>query len=379
MLPLRRTWRHSSLVPALRRLAILLGFAHLIGAPARNSAQAIQIQPATPPAAVRDVSIEQYREHLNELESVVAACAKDRNEKACDPALVGDDDRVPLGKGANTEQRRIRFDWLRTLIARAQRKDDDAPKEDPTSAILPGIKLDIPPRRTVTQLLQDAAMRLQQDFEQAGGEPQPVAAHPGERDELGKVLAGREFRNLGLPSITDTVSERILNWIARFFDRIARFSARSPWIGLLVKWGFFGAVCVGLAWGLIQLERRWRIRLVPESHGPAPDAASARDWQLWLEDARRAAAEGRWREAIHFVYWASISRLESRRLWPADRARTPREYLALVAEEDPRKQGLASLTRSFERIWYGGRNAGESDYRDAEQLATSLIGGGGAA
>ena len=115
--------------------------------------------------------------------------------------------------------------------------------------------------------------------------------------------------------------------------------------------------------------------MVPEGDGPAAGAASARDWQLWLEDARRAAAAGLWREAIHFVYWASISRLESRRLWPADRARTPREYLALVAPDDARKAGLATLTGSFERIWYGGRAAGESDYRSAEQLATGLISG----
>ena len=109
--------------------------------------------------------------------------------------------------------------------------------------------------------------------------------------------------------------------------------------------------------------------------GPAAGAASARDWQLWLEDARRAAAAGLWREAIHFVYWASISRLESRRLWPADRARTPREYLALVAPEDPRKAGLARLTGSFELTWYGGRAAGERDYRQAEELAKGLIAG----
>jgi hypothetical protein len=129
----------------------------------------------------------------------------------------------------------------------------------------------------------------------------------------------------------------------------------------------------------MQLERRWRIRLVPESDGPAADAASARDWQLWLADTRRAAAAGQWREAIHFVYWAAISRLESKRLWPADRARTPREYLSLVAAEDPRKPGLATLTRSFERTWYGGRAAGESDYVQAEQLADGLISGKSAA
>ena len=62
-------------------------------------------------------------------------------------------------------------------------------------------------------------------------------------------------------------------------------------------------------------------------------------------------------------------------MWPADRARTPREYLALVAPEDPRQAGLASLTRSFERVWYGGRTAGEGDYKRAEQTATALIQG----
>ena len=87
----------------------------------------------------------------------------------------------------------------------------------------------------------------------------------------------------------------------------------------------------------------------------------------------KAAGAGLWREAIHCVYWAAISHLESRRLWPADCARTPREYLALMAGEDPRRVGLAALTGSFERTWYGGRAAGEGEYRRAEELAQGLI------
>jgi hypothetical protein len=154
-------------------------------------------------------------------------------------------------------------------------------------------------------------------------------------------------------------------------------SSRAPWLGRALVWAFIVAVCVGLVWGLLQLERRWRVRLVPDERGPAPGAASAIPWQLWLEDARRAAQAGQWREAIHFLYWASISRLESKRLWPADRARTPREYLALVAADDARRPGLATLTGSFERVWYGGRPAGESDYQRAEQIAQALISGGG--
>jgi hypothetical protein len=84
------------------------------------------------------------------------------------------------------------------------------------------------------------------------------------------------------------------------------------------------------------------------------------------------AQRGLWREAIHFLYWASISRLESKRLWPADRARTPREYLKLLPVADPRKLVLTSLTRSFERTWYGGREAQDSDFDAASKLAADL-------
>jgi hypothetical protein len=329
--------------------------------------------PATQTASTgRDASIAEYRQHLQTLTTIVNACAKARDTKTCDPALVGPDDRVPLGEGAQAERRLIRYDWLRALLAMAQEKDQAA-KPDAVAQAVPAFASARPPKRTTTELLQDAETRLAHDLAQVDRQAAPVAAHSQERDAMAKVLAGREFRNLEEPSARDTILEKIGNGINRFFERVARFSGRSPWIGLLVKWGFLGAVCVGLVWGLIQLERRWRIRLVPSQEGPAPGAASARDWQLWLEDARRAAAAGRLREAVHFVYWASISRLESRRLWPADRARTPREYLALVALEDPRKAGLATLTGSFERIWYGGRAAAEGDYRAAEQLASALI------
>jgi hypothetical protein len=84
------------------------------------------------------------------------------------------------------------------------------------------------------------------------------------------------------------------------------------------------------------------------------------------------AAQGLWREAIHYLYWAAIARLESRRLWPADRARTPREYLRLLPAADPRRANLTTLTRSFERTWYGGREAGASDFKAALKQAAEL-------
>jgi hypothetical protein len=222
--------------------------------------------------------------------------------------------------------------------------------------------------------LAQAAL-AQADRTQTGKSPTPTDAHPAERQTMQQILAGRDFRNLEAPSARDSILEKFGNWLNNLLSSVAEFSSRSAWIARLLIGGLILAICVGLVLGLLQLERRWRIRLVPDASGPAAGAASARDWQLWLEDARKAAAAGLWREAIHFVYWAAISRLESRRLWPADRARTPREYLALVAPEDPRKPSLATLTGSFERTWYGGRAAAENDYRRAEQLAAALISG----
>jgi hypothetical protein len=228
---------------------------------------------------------------------------------------------------------------------------------------------------TTTQLLEAAKTRLATDLAETNAAIAAPPEHVQERSVMKQVLAGREYRDLEAPTAKDATFEKVNNWLNNLIDSAIKASARAPWLGRALVWGFIGLLCIALVWALLQLERRWRIRLVPESRGPAPGAASAVPWQSWLEDARRAAAAGLWREAIHFLYWAAISRLESKRLWPADRARTPREYLALVAADDPRHPALANLTRSFERVWYGGRPAQQADYHRAEQIATALIQG----
>jgi hypothetical protein len=340
---------------------------------------------------VREASLAEYRQHLVELNTVVEACAKARDTKTCDPALTRQDDHVPLSNAPGAERRLVRYGWLRVLLARAQIKDETQDTSQTKAQVKPAAdaqkppaeEATRPPRPTTSQLLQSAESRLTRDLAQAdAAAAAPLAAtvdHVRERGTMKQVLAGRDFRNLEEPTARDSALEKLSFWLNWLFDSAAKLRARSAWVGRAIVWGFILAVCVGLAWGLMQLERRWRIRLIPQNDGPVAGAASARDWQLWLADAHCAAAAGQWREAIHFVYWAAISRLESRRLWPADRTRTPREYLAAVAPEDPRRAGLASLTGSFEQTWYGGRAAGESDYLKAEALAEELISGNSAA
>lgn len=324
----------------------------------------------------RDASLADYRAHLESLSTLTAACARGRDLTSCDPGLLGEDDRIPLGAG---EHRVIRYGWLRVLFARAMEKDQatGAPGNFVTPGPVGGSAAEKP--RTTSQLLADAQARIAFDLAQAerlmqaGGTPQALPQHARERSVMLQVLSEREFRDLKKPDRTDSLLERFANWLNRFFAGLNNLHVHSRWLGWALTWGFVALVGVGLLVALLRLERRWRVRLVPESDGPAPGAASARDWQLWLADARAAAGAGQWREAIHFLYWASISRLESKRLWPADRARTPREYLALVSGDDPRRAPLSSLTGDFERIWYGGRAAGEGDYRRAKDIAAGLI------
>jgi hypothetical protein len=346
---------------------LILAMALALPAAMRGAAPQ-QLAIATPPP--RDVSMEEYRAHLKALVPIVEACTKARDTRTCDAALVGPDDRLPL----NSEHRLIRYAWLRVLLTKAQVIDKKTAKPRANAAPADEDDDDKPDASPTTEeLLKNAVLRLNGDYDQAGGAPYPIKPHTAERAAMQNVLSASEYANLDKRSLRDAILEDIGNWLNRILAKATGHRFHSPWVGRLLVGGFIALVCIGLVWGLLQMERRWRIRLVPESEGPAPGAASARDWQLWLQDARQAAANGAWRDAIHSVYWAAISRLESRKLWPADRARTPREYLALVAGDDARKPRLTQLTGSFERTWYGGRPAEEGDYRTAEQLAEELI------
>jgi hypothetical protein len=335
--------------------------------------------PAAPHAQPwQDVSLDDYRKHLESLSALVQQCAKGRSKTSCDLVRVGTDDRVQLGPGPNQVKRLIRYGWLRELLLRAQ--DPDSAKQAQGATQLPMQPKDnaLPAPETTSQLLADAQQRLAYDLAQTAAPPAASPAYPSANKIMRQVLAEREFHKLHSSSLLDRAREKLLEWINDLFSGISRLTAGASWLGRALVWSFLLAVALGIAWFLLRMERRWRVRLIPDADGPAPGAASARDWQLWLDDARKAAEQGQWREAIHFLYWAAISRLESKRLWPADRARTPREYLALVTPNDPRQPNLAALTGSFERTWYGGRPASESDYRRADELAHALIEGGAA-
>jgi Domain of unknown function (DUF4129) len=392
-------------------LALQLGFLSLPLAAAAETPPPASVAAATPAAASNAISLADYRARLQSLDQIVAACQRKTTPANCRSDQVGPDIQIALPAGP----RPIRFAWLRALLDQAAKKQ--AEKENTAKDQLaqpaqparsgtspqpdkkqPAITIEEKPEfptPTLAQRLADARKRLAADAQVATHQANlsnssssspnqpasPSTKSPAntspERRALTAILAAREYN----PAVTgrslkDRLLEKIANWIDKALDNLAKVGAKSKWIGPTAEIGFCLLLCTALVWFLIRLERQGRFNPAMLATGPGNSAASARDWQLWLEDARQAADLEAWRDAIHLLYWASISRLESSGLWPADRARTPREYLALLSAESGQRPNLVALTRSFERTWYAGRAAAEADFRQAEQLAASLGAGG---
>jgi hypothetical protein len=343
-------------------------------------------KPAAPPNAV---SFPEYRARLQSLDQLIVVCQRAMTPANCQSDQVGPDLKLALPSGT----REVRLAWLRELLKSAsqdQAAKDKAAKDKTAKADKSQVpKADSQPEfhpPTLLQQLEDARKRLAADSEFSGqfdkqsaaketgnSAANPPAATSPQRQALARILAAKEYHAaVARPSLMHQLLEKVGNWLDRFIAKLQQVGFRSRWVGLAAEIGFGLLVCVALAWFLIRLERQGRFTAASLRPEPASGAASARDWQLWLEDAGKAAAQGAWRDGIHFLYWASISRLESGGLWPADRARTPREYLALLSGKNAQRADLAALTRSFERTWYAGRPAAEADFHQAEQVAAQL-------
>lgn len=313
------------MVGGVRRFALLLALC---------SAEALALPAVTPlQPPLRDTTLEGYRSHLNSLGELVRACSADA--KACDPARVGDDDKVQT-PGESFQER---YGWLRSLLKDAQ---SSALKDRAT-------------------LLDEASSRLTEELAGSGAGSQPQADFGAARQRANTILAQPEFRIVGGESWLDRKTAQFWQWFYRIFSATSEFGQRQKWLGPVLEWGFVGiAVVLVLVWVVRTVQRE---RLAISLGG----AIATKEWQKesddWAELARAEAAKGNWRDAIHCLFWASIVVLEGRKLWRRDETRTPREYVELLERNSPQQRALRSIARVFERTWYGLRDAGEAEYQ----------------
>jgi Domain of unknown function (DUF4129) len=203
---------------------------------------------------------------------------------------------------------------------------------------------------------------LRREIDGFGKAPPEVSA---ERKALDSILARREFRDVSGPTWIDRLKQWMLERLFRILRRLFRASA-IPAVGKYFVYaliGIAGLALLYLVYRSIFSEQEF------EEVVPKDLPISAKEWTIWLSEARAAAARGDWRDAIHLAYWAGISFLEREGFWKPDRARTPREYLRLISSQSEQREILTALTRIFELAWYAKRQASEATFSQTlEQL-----------
>ena len=297
---------------------------------------------------VKSCSPAGLRAHLEDLKSVVAACERKPAWAACNPAKVGQDDEVKLASGP----RLIRYDWLRLAMAESSDKHK----------VLPGLKA--------------APARLDEELKElASAAPVTSAIMTLDRAELNEILRSGDFPPPESQTLWGRIKDDLLRWLNHLLDRAGGSETHTNWAGVILIGVVILAAFGGLLWWFRRTVRRRYLLSEGGTGASAGREAKLADWRAWLDEAQDFAAEERWRESIHRVYWAAVAQLESRGLWRHDPARTPREYLSLLAEESPQRGDLASLTRSLEMFWYSGQPAGQQDYLQARELLERLVRG----
>jgi hypothetical protein len=301
----------------------------------------IELKDATPASRLPHRSPEQYLERVAQLRQLVAACSA--KASACDPETTGDDFQVDGPAHFD-----VRYDWLRGALLEAQ-KAKDADRQ---------------------QLMRKVASRLENDAAAISEQAKPLPDQQAAHAQADVILSRSEFRMVTQDNALARQWALIIAMINEGLSRIFSQVPHAPWAVPLVEWGILFLAAVGLLFWAWQTTRQQRLAVaVP---GDARQAQWQKESDDWAERAQQQAAAANWREAVHCLYWSAIVMLEGKRLWRANRARTPREYLPLLEAGSARQTALARLTRIFERIWYGLRPAGRADFERAQALLEEL-------
>jgi hypothetical protein len=197
----------------------------------------------------------------------------------------------------------------------------------------------------------------------------PEISNTEARTKMEAVLGREEFRPPS-ESWLERWWDKITDAIARLWRRIFGFSIRISDVSNYFFWALMLAVSIA---AITFLVRRWKAPR--DASSPEIDAPLSPSRRAWLEFARRAseaARAGNYREAVRLSYWAGIYRMEELGQWRAERMRTHREYLGMLPRESPSHAPLAAITEQFERTWYAGAPAGETEFRSVSNRLEEL-------
>jgi Domain of unknown function (DUF4129) len=180
------------------------------------------------------------------------------------------------------------------------------------------------------------------------------AARELARRELNKPIYHRDE-----PSFLDRIINKINDWLSRLFDHTPGEHAGSGWgwTALVVLVVVLILVAAAIWWRVGNLRRSAaeRTGLLDDAHTTAEDHRTA---------AERHAAAGEWPEAIRERLRAIARDLEERVIVEPRPGRTADELAGEAGAALPdHAEELAAGVRTFDDVWYGGRQGDAEGYQ----------------
>jgi hypothetical protein len=150
----------------------------------------------------------------------------------------------------------------------------------------------------------------------------------------------------------------------------------SPSAPGFIRWLLWGTVIIGtlvIVWSLrdsLPVFSRSRKIVAPERAPPSPAAAKRMEAaQLEADDLAR---QGRYGEAMHVLLLKSLGEIRRQLGTSFAISLTSREILRRVQLPDIGQKSLTAIIRSVERTYFGGKDAGQSDYSDCRSHFETL-------
>jgi hypothetical protein len=148
-------------------------------------------------------------------------------------------------------------------------------------------------------------------------------------------------------------------------------------VGAAITWGVVGVGVVSAlilaAWLFRGALRAWLRRGVarraPRSRPGVEERPGAERWE---GEAGRAAAEGRWRDALLALYPALLLRLEVRGALRYDRSKTPGDYRRELARHADAGGAFDAFLLQYEPVAYGAHPLDGAGYLRALEQARAL-------
>ena len=203
----------------------------------------------------------------------------------------------------------------------------------------------------------------------------PAAETNASREHLQQILNREEYKpdekkDSKLQAWIKSVGKKIQDFLLRLFGG-KKPPANIPGGNTISIFQIFivAGLAVLLLWAVITLLKQFRWREakakieaddVREILGEQFDADATSD--DLLKTAAEFARRGEYRMAIRRAYIAALYELEQRGKVTLHQAKTNHDYLRELRSEQQILPPVASMTNSFERVWYGDTTATEEDF-----------------